>query len=223
MKHVILHTLCLGFVSLALAEAYAQTFPMNLKDSRLEYVNDAKGNRVLDFSYCGYRNSNVDIPDLPVAVCVSPVEGDNSPVIQRAIDYVSSLKPDADGFRGAVLLEKGTYRLNEPLRIRTSGVVLRGEDKAGTVLVKHGYERGSVVYIEGTDDLQVLDTLDITSDYVPVNSVTLDVSTARQLKTGDKIRIYRPSEADWIASIGCDYFGGGGNPEMPTCFGIVLL
>lgn len=209
MKHVILHTLCLGFVSLALAEAYAQTFPVNLKHSQLEYANDAKGNRVLDFSYCGYRNSNVDIPDLPVAVCVSPGEGDNSPVIQRAIDYVSSLKPDADGFRGAVLLEKGTYRLDEPLRIRTSGVVLRGEDKAGTVLVKHGYERGSVVYIEGTDDLQVLDTLDITSDYVPVNSVTLDVSTARQLKTGDKIRIYRPSEADWIASIGCDYFGGG--------------
>lgn len=196
-------------VSLSIMESYAQTFPVNLKENRLEYSKDAKGNRVLDFSYCGYRNSNVDIPNLPVVVSVSPAEGDNSPAIQRAINYVSSLKPNADGFRGAVLLEKGMYSLDTPLRIRTSGVVLRGEDKAGTILVKRGFDRGAAVYVEGDNDLRVLDTLQITSDYVPVNSLTLEVSSAAQLKVGDKIRIYRPSEADWIASIGCNYFGGG--------------
>ena len=140
-------------VSLSIMESYAQTFPVNLKENQLEYSKDAKGNRVLDFSYCGYRNSDVDIPNLPVVVSVSPAEGDNSPAIQRAINYVSSLKPNADGFRGAVLLEKGTYSLDTPLRIRTSGVVLRGEDKAGTILVKRGFDRGAAVYVEGDDDL----------------------------------------------------------------------
>ena len=43
-----------------------------------------------------------------------------------------------NGFRGAVLLDKGTFELNESLRISVSGVVLRGSDREQTVLLKKG-------------------------------------------------------------------------------------
>ncbi len=195
--------------TLAMNTALAQDTPIAYKDGQLQYDTDAKGNRIIDFSYCGYRNSNVDIPDAAVKVYVSSTEGDNSATIQRAIDYVSSLKADANGLRGAVLLQKGTYRLDKALYIRTSGVVLRGADKAETILEKHGYQRGAIVYIEGYDNRKVTDTLSITSDYVPVNARTLQVSSTGGLQAGDRVMVYRPSEKEWIASVGCDIFGGG--------------
>lgn len=192
-----------------LVQTNAQPFPLNPKGEHIQYLKDAKGNRILDYSYCGYKNSNTDIPNVPVAVYVSPEEGDNSSWIQKAINYVSSLKPDAEGYRGAVLLEKGVYHLDHALRIATSGVVLRGADKTGTVLVKRGYDRGAVLYIEGRNDYKITDTLEIQSDYVPVNETVLQVLPASTLKKGDRVMVYRPAEEAWIQSIGCDIFGGG--------------
>ncbi|MBQ0021120.1 MAG: pectate lyase, partial [Bacteroidales bacterium] len=91
----------------------------------------------VDYSYCGYRMSAEMIPGVPVKVTVPAGKGDQSQKIQRAIDYVSSLQPDkVTGFRGAVLLAEGTYELDQPLRISTSGVVLRGSSRNATKLVK---------------------------------------------------------------------------------------
>ncbi|MDE8712578.1 hypothetical protein PZH41_25405, partial [Phocaeicola vulgatus] len=71
------------------------------------------GNRKKNNLEYGYRNSEHPIPDVANAVFVSWKPGDNSSRIQRAIDYVSSLALDKNGFRGAVLLDKGTFELNE--------------------------------------------------------------------------------------------------------------
>src|SRR5690625_8052132 len=68
----------------------------------------------------------VDLPRIPVRKTIGPVDGDNTPHIQRAIDEISSRKPDENGFRGAVLLEPGLYSIRNNLFIRASGVVLRG-------------------------------------------------------------------------------------------------
>jgi hypothetical protein len=201
--------LTLLWVGSGCAPLWAQSFPLTTKGDQVEYQQDAKGNRMLDFSFCGYHHSEVDLPNVPVAVYVSPVDGDNSERIQRALDYVSSLKPDANGFRGAVLLTKGLYRLNKGLHITASGVVLRGADKKETVLVKQGYDRGAVVFIEGKNDLQITDTLAVQSSYVPLNAQTLQVASASKLKQGTRVLVYRPSETPWIASLHCDTFGGG--------------
>lgn len=210
MKRLSLGILSVGLALPGLAPtAAAQTFPLKPDGERIQYQKDERGNRILDYSYCGYRNSDADIPDVPAVVYVSPEEGDNSGLIQEAIDYVSSLKPDADGHRGAVLLEKGVYHLDRALRIAASGVVLRGADKAGTVLVKRGWNRGAVLYVEGRYDREVTDTLEILSDYVPVNGTAFRVSSASSLKKGDRVMVFRPSEKEWIQSIGCDIFGGG--------------
>ena len=99
---------------------------------RLQYVPDARGNTVPDFSGVGYRNGEVVIPTVPVAVTIGPVTGDNRARIQAAIDLVSALPLNASGFRGAVLLTAGLYGVNGPLIVGASGVVLRGQGAGPT-------------------------------------------------------------------------------------------
>ena len=70
-------------------------------------------------------------------------------------------------------------------------------------------DRGALIYMEGTDDLNTLDTLQVLSKYVPVNARTLEVASGTSLRKGDRVMVNRPSEKDWIASLGCDIFGGG--------------
>lgn len=209
MKRLNMKFFLLGLLSMGFVQAAAQTFALQVKNDKLTYSKDPKGNRILDFSFCGYRNSEQDIPDVNTAVFVPCKKGDSSAEIQRAIDYVSSLAPDKNGFRGAVLLDKGVYTLSKELRISTSGVVLRGTDKEKTVLLKTGVDRGALIYVEGQDNKIVQDTLSIKSAYVPVNDCTMEVSSTVQLRKGDRVMVLRPSTKEWIASIGCDIFGGG--------------
>ena len=204
-----LRTILLGLLSLGFVQGYAQTFALQVKDDRITYLDDEQGNRILDFSYCGYKSSEQDIPDVRNTVFVSWTAGDNTARIQRAIDYVASLVPDASGFRGAVLLDQGEFSLSESLRIAASGIVLRGVNKEKTILLKKGVNRGALIYMEGTDDLNTLDTLQVLSKYVPVNARTLEVASGTSLRKGDRVMVNRPSEKDWIASLGCDIFGGG--------------
>ncbi len=200
----------LGVLSMSFVFTYAnQNLALSIKDDKINYQCDKKGNRVLDFSFCGYKSSEQDIPNVENVVFVSWKQGDNAGRIQRAIDYVSSLKPDENGFRGAVLLDKGTFLLKEGLHIAASGVVLRGLDRKETVLLKEGVDRGALLRIEGMNDRQILDTIGILSFYIPVNSKQIQIPTGTSLKSDDKVMIVRPSTKEWIATVGCDIYGGG--------------
>src|SRR5581483_2499835 len=95
------------------------------RSGRLTYNPDINGDRVPDFSYAGYRASDVPIPNVPIRIVVPPVAGDNTARIQSAIDQVAAMPLDDQGFRGAVLLEKGRYEVDGSLHISASGVVLR--------------------------------------------------------------------------------------------------
>ena len=172
----------------------------------------------MDYSYCGYQRSESPIPSAKVVVSVQPSGGNDAALIQQAIDRVSSMKPDKQtGLRGAVLLAPGTYELSEPLRIGTSGVVLRGSGRKQTILHKTGYDRGAAIYIEGTHDIIVMDTLDVTD--TPAGSLVCSVLSASgkgtmqgglaALKPGLRLMIWRPSTEEWISSLGCASFGGG--------------
>ena len=106
-------------------------------DGALEYVSDYLGNTIPDYSHAGYMGGGVSLPHVPVRETVMPVKGDASPAIQAAIDKVSALTPDKNGFRGAVLIKRGYYDLYSTLTIAAGGVVLRGEgaSETGTVLI----------------------------------------------------------------------------------------
>ena len=174
----------------------------------------------MDYSYCGYHHSEQPIPSVKVATYVQPTGHDDAAMIQAAIDWVSQQKPDKQtGFRGAVLLGEGTFTISEPLRIRTSGVVLRGSGRDKTILRKTGCDRGAAIYIEGTRDIVVKDTLAV-SDVKPgalaltvqSGSLTKDQSVALQFATlqqGQRLAVLRPSTQEWIDHLGCASFGGG--------------
>lgn len=102
-------TILLGLLSIGFVQSYAQTFALQVKNDQITYLNDDRGNRILDFSACGYKSSEQDIPSVRNVVFVPWKAGDNTARIQRAIDYVASLTPDASGFRGAVLLDQESF------------------------------------------------------------------------------------------------------------------
>jgi len=179
----------------------------------LRYDKDEQGNRVPDFSTCGYAASEKEIPDAPVRVVVAPTAGDETAVIQRAIDHVASLSPDANGLRGAVLLLKGRHEMIGGLQITNPGVVLRGQGMGdgGTVLFAAGLDRRTVIRVVGRNDMQTATNAgwQITDAYVPVGATRFQVEDPGALKVGDAIRIIRPSTQEWIVRLGATELGGG--------------
>lgn len=135
----------------------------------------------MDYSTCGYRASEVALPNVPNAVYVKPQDGDCSARLQRALRYVSSLKADKNGHRGAVLLGEGTYYIDQPLRIAASGVVIRGMGRGKTVIVKRGVDRGALIYMEGVNRTVSGDTLQMASQKVMAGSVELPAAMLQAL------------------------------------------
>ncbi|MEO8597763.1 MAG: hypothetical protein ABI759_30865 [Candidatus Solibacter sp.] len=114
-------------------------------DGKLTYEPDEQANTIPDFSHAGYGGGGVPIPMAPVRETIWPVPGDNQANVQAAIDKVSALQPDKNGIRGAVLLRAGWYKMAQPLIIKASGVVLRGEGMSdtGTIIVGTGNPRAA--------------------------------------------------------------------------------
>ncbi|MBQ4022386.1 MAG: pectate lyase [Prevotella sp.] len=163
----------------------------------------------MDYSTCGYRASEQAIPDVPNVLFVEASEGDCSDLLQRCIDYVSTMKPDREGCRGAILLGEGTFRLSQALRIQTSGIVIRGMGKGKTVLRKLGADRGAAIYLEGQRRMTTGDTVSVASEKVTAGSTRLTLSADAGLHVGDRIQIVRPSTEAWITSLAMGDFGGG--------------
>ena len=111
-------------------------------DGQLTYATLPTGERLLDFSYAGYMGGGVAIPTVATGTTVSPSGGDDTAAIQAAIDSVSN-EPLKNGFRGAVVLAAGTFKLSGSLAIAASGVVLRGAGSgaSGTTLEVTGSPR----------------------------------------------------------------------------------
>lgn len=199
-------------------------------DGRLVYETDDAGNRIPDFSWAGYRNGEVELPEVDVAASIGPISGDNTAHIQQALDAVGEREPDADGFRGALLLEPGEYDVASTIYLNRSGVVLRGSGRESdpennTILIGTGSgDVETVIQAGGTVDWadEVPDTrTDIVSDLVGVGSRTFTVADASKLSVGDNVIIFHPHTQEWIDAID----GGGvrdGEPwpvgERPIIF-----
>ena len=89
-------------------------------EGKLVYIADSLGNRIPDFSNAGYKGGGVSLPHIQPKAIVWPIAGDNSDHLQKVIDSISALPPDAYGFRGAILLKRGLYNLEKPITFRAS-------------------------------------------------------------------------------------------------------
>ena len=197
-----------GAVSLAQTRPAAQPAVAEGKDGRLVYATDAHGNRIIDFSHCGYSGGNAEIPNVPVRVVVPHKDGDATARIQAAIDHVASLPADQ---RGAVLLARGRFDVAGALKIGATGVVLRGSGagEGGTTILATGNDRRTLITIAGKDD-RVVDPspVAVSDPYVPVHATRLQVADAARFKPGDGVVIRRPCTAEWVKALGMDYMGG---------------
>jgi hypothetical protein len=208
--------LLLAFAFAAGTASSAEKAPpplVSLSNGSLHYENDGRGNRVPDFSNCGYAGGDREIPAPAVQIVVPAKSGDSTARIQKAIDYVASLPPDSNGVRGAVLLLKGRHEIAGGLRLNASGVVLRGQGMGenGTILFASGLDRRTLIRIAGknihAENPGV--SWQISDDYVPVGSTSFHVKDPGALKAGMRINVIRPSTKEWIDRLGATEFGGG--------------
>eukprot|EP00977_Amphora_coffeiformis_P002918 scaffold561_cov162-Amphora_coffeaeformis.AAC.19 len=188
-------------------------------------ANAAAVNTVPDFSNVGYKGGGVPIPfvqvkqtvGLPLHVgivhsrpphTISPAPGDRRADIQAAIDAVAALELDADGFRGAVLLEAGEYEVSYPgLEVLESGIVIRGQGQGeinGTKIVYTSTIQDSFAVTLGqfSGGLENIEpdgvAYSITDSYVPVGTRSFNITDASSLSVGDHILIELLPNDDWI-------------------------
>ncbi len=179
--------------------------------SVLRYVADAAGNRVPDFSSAGYAGGGVPLPSVPARVRVTAIPGDNTRRLQAAIDFVSSLAPDVQGWRGAVELAPGRFEIRGQLRVPVSGVVLRGagsDAKSGTVLVATGTDRRALIHLAGVGQPALGAAMAITDAAVPVGATTLRVTAAGGFHVGSTIVVSRRATTEWLHALGMDVAPG---------------
>ena len=188
-------------------------------DGKLEYKTTERGDRIMDFSHAGYMGGGVVLPTLPVRRTISPpADGaDATQLIQDAINEVSALSLDENGFRGAVLLAPGEFVITRQLLISASGVVLRGSvdtngELQSTIRLHPTGERGfralQVAAPSGGGGQRPAQAGDSTpaqtvmvGDYVPSGIRTFRVQSANGFQVGDRIEIQRPVTAAWVESV----------------------
>ncbi|RPD38076.1 hypothetical protein [Chitinophaga barathri] len=178
---------------------------IKIKGGKLEYIPDEKGDIIPDFSRVGYHYGDKPLPVLRVVKEVTPTGTENDQDnIQAAIDEVSQRTPDKNGFRGALLLRKGTYKIPDHIRVNAGGIVLRGEE--GTRLIATAGKKVSLIKISGKGQItEIPGTRSaITSAYVPVGAVSVEVADAGRFKAGDKVILYRPGTTQWISDLKMD-------------------
>ena len=198
--------LLLALTSLQTTRAQTSTLVSVGGNGKLVYTPDSKGNVVPDFSGVGYMNSESPIPTVAVVTTVSPLSGDNSLNVQSAIDAVSNLPLDSNGFRGAILFKSGTYQINTAITIKASGIVLRGEgfDGAGTNFVATKTSQYNLFNFAGTSGMaSVSSTIKaITDSYVPIGTKQVMVASGHTFVVGDAVFVHRIPNDAWISLLG---------------------
>ncbi len=154
-----------------------QTFVgVQAKKNNQEYIP-------MDYSYCGYHASEKCLPQTSNTLYVKDAK-----MVQSAIDYLATKKTDKDGHRGTILLAEGIHYIDDPIRINSSGIVLRGCGRDKTIIVKRGIDRGAAIYIQGQQKV---------------------LTPSSTFKIGNRIAISWTGNKEWIAMHKCDDFGGG--------------
>ena len=164
----------------------------------------------------GYMTGNVPLPDASGGVTV-PVKQTINPgapgvdmlsTIQNAINVVSAITPDANGFRGAIQLNAGNYPISGTLNINASGVVLIGagnDPNTGTRLEATGTSQRFLINVAGSGSAStVSNTTHNIQGYVPVGATSFTVDSTSNLSVGQTVMVVRPSTANWIHDIGMD-------------------
>jgi hypothetical protein len=201
MKNILIVLLCI----FAQSELFSQALVSLDQNGVLKYTEDGLGNKVPDYSAVGYKNGEDSIPTIPVKATINALVGDNVANIQAAIDLVSAMPLDANGFRGAVLLKAGKYHVQDSIFIKSSGVVLRGEGNK-TIIYATATTQFNVFIIGGTTHASATSasTKKIVGSYIPYGSLSFNVETGHTFVKGDDVFVQRKPNQLWLTLLGSD-------------------
>ena len=164
------------------------------------HAQSVPGNPVpIDFSYAGY-GAGASIPTIPAVLRVAPSGGDDTDLLQQALDRVSNMPLRTDGFRGALILAPGRFHVQGQLHLRVSGVVLRGADPQKTAIIAEGIDRRSLIEVGALKD-PVLDKAHTVTEEAPAGALGLTVDNVEGLVAGDHVVVRRPSTEAWISAM----------------------
>jgi hypothetical protein len=166
------------------------------------FASEPAANRTaIDFSFAGYHAEADPIPDVAAVISVRPSGGDDTDLLQSAIDHVAKLPVDSHGFRGAIALLPGHFRVSGQLHLNTTGIVLRGSGTGSTTIVAEGNERRTLIQVGGDSDPELGDPIAVTAD-AETGTRRLKLASVNGLSVGDHIVVRRPSTREWISAIG---------------------
>lgn len=158
----------------------------------------------IDFSYAGFRAGTEPIPLVRARLSVRPTGGDDTALLQSAIDAVSAMPVGTDGFRGAVLLSPGRFRVQGELRMSASGIVLRGSGTGagGTTIVADGNDRRTLIQVGNETKPILSQAVPVVDTLVEAGARSFHVGDVSGFHAGTRIVIRRPSTAAWIKAHG---------------------
>ncbi len=195
---------------------YSNSWVRPSSQGNLLYRHDEHGERIGDFSDCGYQGGMVALPeiyrkvDLSRWVNVTPLGGPaDADRIQNAIDTVSQFTVNSNGFRGVVYLQAGEFRVDRTLLITNSGVVLKGVGSRGnnytTIRATATYQHTLLSVTGAVERSFVSPYVNLMANpVVPAGTRTFKLFSTSDLVAGGQVLVIRPFTEDWISRIDMD-------------------
>ncbi|HEX5282797.1 MAG TPA: hypothetical protein VFW30_01665 [Bryocella sp.] len=233
MRLLVAAVLCALAVSSHTSEnagPYSQWVRPNM-EGKLAYATTPTGDRIVDFSYAGYRGGGVALPAAPVAETLTPSGADDTAALQSALDRVAASAAKADTPQ-ALLLAPGTFHLSAPVNISASNLVLRGSGRDKTIVQLTGTPH--IGFILGLNSSSAAANPDedsaasadkpgqtktphartmLADTYIPSGTRQLPVASAEGFATGDTILIKHTITPDYLHFMGMDHLTRNGKDE----------
>ncbi|KAM0190295.1 hypothetical protein ACHAPA_010697 [Fusarium lateritium] len=157
----------------------------------------SRGDVIPDFSFAGYHNSAIILPDLAIpniTLSFNSSVNDVKSLIQEAIDSIAS----SGG--GSVILPAGKWPMTAGLNV-SSNVVISGSPDDQTILILQ--ERPSTpVFTLGSpgnsSKPQYGFRSNITNDYVPIGSSAVEVANSSGFAVDQLVYVSREATESWI-------------------------
>ncbi|KAF1960988.1 hypothetical protein CC80DRAFT_269394 [Byssothecium circinans] len=157
----------------------------------------SNGDKLPDFSYAGYHQSEIALPSLSTQAkkTLSPGSGSQSLAIQAALDEVF-----ASG-GGVVALKAGTYALSSDLLIK-NGTILRGAGVGKTILTLKDASKSAITLGKSSRKEKIGESVKITDNYVPAGTDTVHVTDIKGLEVGMEVYVERGVTQKWVDAMG---------------------
>lgn len=106
--------------------------------------------------------------------------------------------PLENGFRGAILLEAGNYKVSSTLKVTQSGIVLRGAGHATTISYT-STEQSNLLEIEGVYDVSKTGRkVEVADEFCATGSTTFSVTPGHSFTPGTRIIIKLSPNDAWL-------------------------